>query len=62
MVTPVPRLDRSVKRMLYDAPVSLNESNDFALSVGVMLDVFGGGPEACVLESAPPQPYMAADA
>jgi hypothetical protein len=48
MVTPVPRLDRSVKRMLYDAPVSLNESNDFALSVGVMFDVFGSGAEACV--------------
>ena len=46
----------------FDAPVSLNESNDFALSVGVMLDVFGGGPEACVLESAAPQPYMTADA
>jgi hypothetical protein len=27
------------------APISLNESNDFALSVGIMLDIFGSGAE-----------------
>src|ERR1700738_4630104 len=32
----------------FDASVSLNEGNDFALSVGVMLDIFGSGAEACV--------------
>ncbi len=32
----------------FDAPVGLNESNHFALSLGVMLDVFGSGAEACV--------------
>jgi hypothetical protein len=32
----------------FDAPVGLNESNHFALSLSVMLDVFGSGAEACV--------------
>ena len=41
------------KRMLsfscdFDTRISLNEGNDFALSVGIMLDVFGSGAEARV--------------
>jgi hypothetical protein len=52
MVAPPPRLNRSIKEcfdlLRSDAPVSLNESNDFALSVGVMLYIYGSGAEACV--------------
>jgi hypothetical protein len=54
MVKPPPRLDRSVKKdasifLRFRRPGRLNEGNDFALSLGIALDIQHGPSQVPVL-------------